>query len=202
MGSSMFWVKESPVFEATLLKFQSTLAKQKFVGHIDINCIVNGKGIYPLEFTSRFGYPQVSIQRAGINEPIGEMLFKIASGQNFKINVKKGFQVGAFIVVPPFPYDDKKTFELFSKDAVVVFKKNTKEGVHPMHLKMVNNEWLITGNTGVAVLVTGTGITMKEAQRMMNNRIQNIIVNNGYYRTDIGDRWFEDSDKLWSWGLL
>jgi phosphoribosylamine--glycine ligase len=91
---------------------------------------------------------------------------------------------------------------LFSKDAVVVFKKNTKEGVHPMHLKMVNNEWLITGNTGLAVLVTGTGITMKEAQRMMNNRIQNIIVNNGYYRTDIGDRWFEDSDKLWSWGLL
>ncbi|RIA08965.1 phosphoribosylamine--glycine ligase [Flavobacteriaceae bacterium MAR_2010_72] len=202
MGSSMFWVNESPIFDATLKKFESTLAKQKFVGHIDINCIVNGKGIYPLEFTSRFGYPQVSIQRAGIMEPIGEMLYKIASRQKFKINVKKGFQVGAFIVVPPFPYDDKKTFELFSKDAVVVFKKNVKEGVHPFHLKMVNNEWLITGNTGVPVLVTGTGITMKEAQKMMYNRIQNIIINNSYYRTDIGDRWFEDSDKLWSWGLL
>ena len=202
MGSSMFWVKDSPIFEATLLKFQSTLAKQKFVGHIDINCIVNGKGIYPLEFTSRFGYPQVYIQRAGILEPIGEMLYKIASGENFKINVKKGFQVGAFIVVPPFPFDDKKSFELFSKDAVVVFKKNIEEGVHPMHLKMINNEWLITGNIGIAVLVTGTGITMKEAQRMMYNRIQNIIINNSYYRTDIGDRWFEDSDKLWSWGLL
>ena len=202
MGSSMFWVKDSPIFEATLLKFQPTLAKHKFVGHIDINCIVNGKGIYPLEFTSRFGYPQVYIQSDGINEPIGEMLYKIASGQNFRINVKKGFQVGAFIVVPPFPYDDKRSFELFSKDAVVVFKKNVKEGVHPMHLKMINNEWLVTGNTGIAVLVTGTGNTMKEAQRMMYNRIQNIIINNGYYRTDIGDRWFEDSDKLWSWGLL
>jgi phosphoribosylamine---glycine ligase len=77
-----------------------------------------------------------------------------------------------------------------------------KEGVHPFHLKMVNNEWLITGNTGVPVLVTGTGITMKEAQKMMYNRIHNIIINNSYYRTDIGDRWFEDSDKLWSWGLL
>jgi len=156
MGSSMFWVNRSPIFESTLLKFQDTLAKHKFVGHIDINCIVNGKGIYPLEFTSRFGYPQVHIQRAGINEPIGEMLFKIASGQNFKINVKKGFQVGAFIVVPPFPFVDKKSFELFSKDAVVVFKKNAMEGVHPMHLKMVNNEWLITGDTGIALLVTGT----------------------------------------------
>ena len=202
MGTSMFWTKDSPIFEATLLKFKDTLAKHHFIGHIDINCIVNGNGIYPLEFTSRFGYPQIFIQRAGINEPIGELFYKLATKQNFKLNVKKGFQVGAFIVVPPFPYNDKKTFNLFSKDAVVVFKKNGKEGVHPMHLKKINDQWLITGNTGIAVLVTGVGTTMKDAQKMMYNRISNVIINNGYYRTDIGDRWAEDSDKLWSWGLL
>ncbi|MBP0904397.1 phosphoribosylamine--glycine ligase [Mariniflexile gromovii] len=202
MGTSMFWTKDSPIFEATLLKFQNTLAKHNFIGHIDINCIVNGHGIYPLEFTSRFGYPQIHIQRAGINEPMGELFLKLAQKKQFKINVKKGFQVGAFIVVPPFPYEDKKTFNLFSKDAVVVFKKNGKEGVHPMHLKKVSDEWLITGNTGIAVLVTGVGNTMKDAQKMMYNRISNVIINNGYYRTDIGDRWTEDSDKLWSWGLL
>ncbi len=202
MGSSMFWTKDSPIFEATLRKFEATLAKQKFVGHIDINCIVNGNGIYPLEFTSRFGYPQIFIQRAGITEPIGQMFYKIAAGQKFKIQVKKGFQVGAFLVVPPFPYEDKKTFELFSKDSVIVFKKDAKEGVHPMHLKNINEEWLITGNTGIALLVTGTALTMRDAQKMMQNRISNIIINNVYYRTDIGDRWLEDSDKLWSWGLL
>lgn len=202
MGSSMFWINESPIFDATLKKFEATLIKHKFVGHIDINCIVNGNGIYPLEFTSRFGFPQIFIQRAGITEPIGQMFYKIAQGQSFKINTKKGFQVGAFIVVPPFPYDDQKTFELFSKDAVVVFRKDLKDGIHPMHLKKVNDEWLITGNTGIALLITGTGLTMKDAQKMMNNRISTIIVNNGYYRTDIGDRWFEDSDKLFSWGLL
>ncbi len=202
MGTSMFWMQESPIFEATLKKFETTLAKHGFVGHIDINCIVNGNGIYPLEFTSRFGFPQIFIQRAGINEPIGELFYKIAQGKNFKINVKKGFQVGAFIVVPPYPYNDKKTFELFSKDAVVVFKKDSKEGIHPMHLKKINDEWLITGDTGIALMVSGTGLTMKDAQKMMNNRIGNLIVNNGYYRTDIGDRWFVDSDKLFSWGLL
>ncbi|HLT32955.1 MAG TPA: hypothetical protein VKZ98_04115 [Aquaticitalea sp.] len=198
----MFWVSDSPIFDVTLKNFEPTLAKNKFVGHIDINCIVNGNGIYPLEFTSRFGFPQIFIQRAGIMEPIGQMLYKVAQGKSFKINVKKGFQVGAFIVVPPFPYDDRKTFELFSKDAVVVFRKDLKDGIHPMHLKKINEEWLITGNTGIALLVTGTGLTMKDAQKMMNNRISTIIVNNGYYRTDIGDRWFEDSDKLFSWGLL
>jgi len=202
MGTSMFWTKDSPIFEKTLKKFEATLAKHQFFGHIDINCIVNGMGVYPLEFTSRFGFPQIFIQRDGLNEPIGDVLFGIASGQKRELQVKKGFQVGAFIVVPPFPYDDKKTFELFSKDAVVVFKKEKMEGVHPMHVKKVNDEWLITGTTGIAVLVTGTGLTMRDAQRAMYNRINNVIINNAYYRTDIGDRWFEDSDKLWSWGLL
>lgn len=202
MGTSMFWVNESPIFDATLKKFETVLAKNNFVGHIDINCIVNGNGIYPLEFTSRFGYPQVYIQRDGINEPIGNMLYKIASGEDFNINTKKGFQIGAYIVVPPFPFDDKKSFELFSKDSVIIFKKEMKEGIHPMHLKKINNEWLITGNTGIALLVSGTGMTMRDAQKMMQNRISNIIVNNSYYRTDIGNRWLEDSDKLWAWGLL
>ncbi|MEZ4857670.1 MAG: phosphoribosylamine--glycine ligase [Flavobacteriaceae bacterium] len=202
MGTSMFWAKDSPIFDATLKKFETTLAKSNFIGHIDINCIVNGNGIYPLEFTSRFGYPQIMIQRAGINEPIGDFFYKLAQGLDFNINVKKGFQVGAYIVVPPFPYDDHKTFKLFSKDAVVIFKKDIKDGLHPMHLKKINNEWLITGNTGIALLVSGTGLTMKDAQQNMYNRIKNVIVNNSYYRTDIGDRWMEDSDKLWSWGLL
>lgn len=202
MGTSMFWTDKSPLFDATLLKFENILKNHHFVGHIDINCIVNGNGIYPLEFTSRFGYPQVFIQRAGITEPFGKMLYKIATGDDFKIQVKKGFQVGVYLVVPPFPFNDKKSFEMFSKDAVVLLRKPMKEGIHPQHLKNINGEWLITGDTGIALLVTGTGITMKEAQRLMYNRIQNVIINNSYYRTDIGDRWSEDSDKLWAWGYL
>lgn len=202
MGTSMFWTDENPIFNATLKKFEKKLAKENFTGHIDINCIVNGKGIYPLEFTSRFGYPQIQIQRSGIAEPIGRMLHKIARGESFKIETLKGFQIGVYIVVPPFPYEDKKTFNMFSKDAVVVLKKDMKKGLHPMHLKLINGEWLITGDSGVVMVVTGTGNTMKEAQRMMYNRVSNVLVNNSYYRTDIGDRWAMDFDKLWTWDLL
>lgn len=202
MGTAMFWTQDSPLFDRTLKRFKATLTKEDFRGHIDINCIVNGNGIYPLEFTSRFGYPQLCIQRAGITEPIGNVLFEIAKGERMELQARKGFQVGAFIAVPPFPYDDKKTFELFSKDAVVVLQKGKTEGIHPMHLKRVGGQWLITGDTGLAVLVSGTGLTMRDAQRVMYNRISSVLINNGYYRTDIGDRWFEDSDKLMSWGIL
>lgn len=202
MGTSMFWTDSNPIFDATLKKLEKTLARENFVGHIDINSIVNGNGIYPLEFTTRFGFPQIYIQRAGIMEPMGKLLLKIAGGESFKINTKKGFQVGALVVVPPFPYDDPKTFNTFSKDAVVVIKKGMKDGIHPMHLKLVEGEWLITGTSGAALVVSGTGPSMKEAQRQMYSRINNVLINNSYYRTDIGDRWAEDHDRLWSWNLL
>lgn len=202
MGTSMFWTKESTIFDQTLLKFEATLARDNFQGHIDVNCIVNGQGIYPLEFTSRFGFPQILIQRAGIQEGLGMMFYKITKGEDFIIKCKKGIQVGAYIVVPPFPFDDKKTFKLFSKDAVVIAKKEMKEGLHLMHLKKVNNELLITGDSGIPLLISGTGLTMQEAQKQMYSRIDNIIINNSYYRTDIGDRWYKDRDKLWAWGLI
>lgn len=202
MGTNMFWAKESIIFEKTLKKLEATLASHHFRGHLDINSIVNGNGIYPLEFTSRFGYPQVYIQKDGMLEPWGTFFYKIAAGIDFEIPVKKGFQVGAYMVVPPFPFDDKKSFNLFSKDSVIVFKKPNKEGVHPIQVKNINGQWLVTGTTGMVVLVTGTGITVKEAQKNMYNRISNIIINNSYYRNDIGNRWSEDSDKLLSWGML
>ncbi|MEQ6165867.1 hypothetical protein AAOE16_01625 [Ekhidna sp. MALMAid0563] len=202
MGTSMFWSGPNKVFNATLKKMEPTLAEEGYVGYIDINCIVNSNGIYPLEFTSRFGYPTISIQADGMNSGIGDFFYQLAKGEKPNLKVKSGFQVGARVVVPPFPYKDQKTFEAFSKDAAIVFKKPMAEGVHIEDVKMVNNEWLITGGSGVALIVTGLGLTMKQAQQQLYARIRNIMIPNMYYRTDIGNRWFEDSDKLHAWGYL
>lgn len=202
MGTSMFWSATNPIFEKTLRKLEARLAEERYTGSIDINCIVNSNGIYPLEFTCRFGHPQISIQRAGMNTPMGEFFLQLAAGKSFTWKPKMGFQIGVMIVVPPFPFKDAKTFNSFSKDAVVVFKKKNYAGMHPQDLRMVNNEWLITGSSGIALVVTGCGTTMKEAQKQAYSRIQNIVIPNMYYRKDIGDRWFEDSDKLRSWGYL
>lgn len=202
MGTSMYWSGPNKIFNATLKKMEGTLAREKYVGYIDINCIVNGNGIYPLEFTSRFGYPTISIQNDGIIGSLGDFFYQLAVGEKPVLKTKKGFQIGARVVVPPFPYKDPKTFDAFSKNAVIVFKKKMEEGVHIEDVKMVNGEWVITGGSGVALIVSGTGQTMKEAQKQMYSRITNILIPNMYYRKDIGDRWFEDSDKLHSWGYL
>src|SRR5271165_5626507 len=202
MGTSMFWSEPNLLFSRTLLKMESKLAEEGYVGYIDLNCIVNNNGIYPLEFTSRFGYPTISIQQEGMLTPISELFWELAHGLEPKWRTRSGFQVGVRIVVPPFPFDDEATFESFSKNAAIVFKRPVTEGIHIEDVKIVNQQWLVAGTSGVVLIVVGLGQTMKQAQAQAYSRIKNILIPNMYYRTDIGDRWGEDSDKLHNWGYL
>jgi len=201
MGTAMFWSNPNKLFNKTLKVFETKLAKEGYTGYIDINCIVNGYGIYPLEWTTRFGYPTICIQQEGILTPMGEFLYGLASGSNPKLKVKSGFQIGVQIVVPPFPFNDEETFKVKSKDSIIYFK-NGMNGVHIADVKQVNNEWLVSGKQGIVLVVCGTGPTMKQAQNIAYNRIENINIPHMYYRDDIGNRWTEDSDKLHSWGYL
>lgn len=203
MGTSMFWSEPNKLFDETLKKMEATLAQEGYIGYIDINCMVNGFGIYPLEFTARFGYPTISIQKDGIITPIGEVFHSLASGQDFQLKVRRGFQIGVRIVVPPYPFRDKKTFDSYSRGATVVFKKpENYEGIHIEDVKLVNGEWVVAGAAGVALIVVGMGLTMKEAQRQTYSRIENILIPNMYYRRDIGERWFEEGDRLYSWNII
>src|SRR5205807_2351897 len=57
MGTLIFWRDDTRLFRETTSKLKSQLAAVNYVGYIDINCIVNAGGIFPLELTCRFGYP-------------------------------------------------------------------------------------------------------------------------------------------------
>lgn len=201
MGTSMFWSEPNKLFNVTLKKFESKLAEEGYVGYIDLNCIVNSKGVYPLEFTSRFGYPCVFIQEEGMLSPIGDFLYQLAQRNVPHLKIRSGFQVGVRIVVPPFPFSDKETFNVKSKDSVIFFKKPIN-GVHIEDVKLVNGEWVIAGDSGVILVVCGCGQTMQQARFQAYQRIKNISIPHMYYRDDIGERWTEDSDKLHNWGYL
>ncbi len=202
MGTSMYWSGANKIFNATLMRLQDKLRQEKYAGYIDINCIVNAKGIYPLEFTARFGYPTIFIQQEGMDIKMSDFLYGLANGSFNTFKAKKGFQVGVRIVVPPYPFNDQDTFERYSNNAAILFKKQNYEGIHIEDVKNIGGQWLVAGTSGVVLVVVGTGQTMKQAQSQAYARIRNIIIPNMYYRTDIGDRWFEDADKLHTWGYL
>jgi len=203
MGTSMFWAGRNRVFARTLGTLEGWLADEGYVGSIDLNCIVNDQGIYPLEFTPRFGYPTIVLQAEGMNTPTGEFLYKLATGADFEIDVHRGFQVAVRICVPPFPFDDERTFDENSRNAAIVFDTDDRDGIHIEDTKRVDGQWRVAGESGIVLVSTGTGETMREAQERAYARIDDIIVPNLYYRDDIGERWIEsDGDRLQAWGYL
>jgi phosphoribosylamine--glycine ligase len=201
MGTSMFWTNRNKIFEETLLKMKDKLAAAKYVGYIDINCIANVRGIYPLEFTARFGYPTINIQMEGVTSEWGEFLHSLGKGEKVELKTKKGFQVGVVVAVPPFPFTDPQAFKKYSEDATIIFKKTT-DGLHIADIKLVDGKWRLAGQSGYALIVTGSGSTMSDARKQAYNRVSNIMIPNMFYRTDIGEKWTEDSDRLQTWGYL
>jgi len=201
MGTLMYWSPPNTIFNLTLAKMRDELKRCGYRGYVDINCIANARGVYPLEFTCRFGYPTISIQAEGVTSPWGDFLHALAVGHPFDLKVKKGFQIGACVVVPPFPYNDKREFDIY-RDISIIFKKPNLDGVHLGDVKLAEGDWKLAGESGYALVVTGSGITVAEARSQMYSRIHNILLQNMYYRTDIGERWSEESDKLQMWGYL
>ncbi|OGZ02374.1 MAG: phosphoribosylamine--glycine ligase [Candidatus Liptonbacteria bacterium RIFCSPLOWO2_12_FULL_60_15] len=204
MGTLSFWSDSNALFRATLEKMLPALQGTGYIGYIDINCIVNGRGIYPLEFTSRFGYPTIHMHLEGIMTPAAEWMYRLARGEQFELKTKKGFQIVVRISVPTFfaKSKDRETVEMY-RDLPILFKKPSNlDGIHIEDVKIEDGAWRIAGESGVLLAVTGSGATVEEARKQVYSRVQNIMVLNMFYRTDIGGKWAEDSDRLHTWGYL
>ena len=215
----MFWAAQNKLFKETLGKLEGWLADEGYVGRIDVNCIVNETGIYPLEFTPRFGYPTIALQEESIRSGSGEFLFDLAHGRKPEPTVHRGFQIAVRVVLPPFPFDDEKTYDENSRNAAVVFEDDDlppgegPDGVHIEDAKRVtpdgeptadlDGEWRVAGGAGMPLVVTGMGETMQAARQQCYERVDQVLVPNLYYRDDIGERWIDgEGDRLHAWGYL
>jgi phosphoribosylamine--glycine ligase len=203
MGTSMFWAGQNRLFEETFGKLEDWLADEGYVGSIDINCIVNGSGIYPLEFTPRFGYPTIALQEESMESSTGAFLYDLAHGNDPELEVHDGYQVAVRVVLPPFPFDDERTYAENSRNAAVVFRTDSREGIHIEDAKRVDGQWRVAGDSGMPVIVTGKGETMQAAREQAYGRVDDVVMPNMYYRDDIGERWIDgDGDRLLAWGYL
>ncbi|AUG46935.1 phosphoribosylamine--glycine ligase [Haloarcula taiwanensis] len=222
MGTSMFWAGRNELFTETLGKLEGWLAGEEYVGSIDINCIVNEDGIYPLEFTPRFGYPTVTLQEESFESGTGQFFLDLANGRDPGLEVHRGYQIAVRVVLPPFPFDDQETYDENSRNAAVVFESDSRDGIHIEDAKRVpvegaersagersepeaavDGQWRVAGESGMPLVVTGKGETMQAAREQAYERIDDILIPNCYYRDDIGERWIDgDGDRLQAWGYL
>jgi hypothetical protein len=119
--------RRQPTLQSNTPENGAVLALEGYFGYIDVNCIVNNHGIYSLEFTSRFGYPTISIQQSGMLTPIGQFFLDLADGNDPKLKRAAGFKL---VCALRFRLMMMKRSTPFRKDSVIVFKKPPQDEIH------------------------------------------------------------------------
>jgi phosphoribosylamine---glycine ligase len=212
MGTSVKWETnfQHPLFQQTLAKTTQLFRDGNHRGYVDLNCIVNENGVWPLEFTCRFGYPLLQIMTDGFRMPMGHFLEQLGKGEAAAARVGGKFSLGVVVVVPPFPFASKPEYDRYSKDLPLFGV--TKDRID--HVKLAEVKWdpardrfLTANSSGYTLVVTGTADTLEDAKRRAYSALGDqstggVYLPNMMYRTDIGDRWSTDEAQLRAWGLL
>ncbi len=205
MGTVVTFDNSLRFFELTLAKLVPYLRGKGHVGYINLNTIVNDAGIWPLEFTSRFGYPGFAVLDPLQVPGWGELFKSMVTRSCDSFATRPGFSVGVLMTTPPFPYTREQIDETVGLPIVIEepLSVSDMKNIHYGEVGMVGRELVTSGLYGWTLVVTGTGRTIAAAKAAAYDRIRKIIVPNGRYRMDIGDRLIEtDYQKVEALGLL
>ena len=189
MGTVATFAGTRHFFDLTLGRLIEHFRGHRHVGWINLNCIVNAAGIWPLEFTCRFGYPGFAVL-----EPLQvngwAELFRTMVGGGGALETRPGFSLGVVLTTPPFPYTRKQIAEpvglpiLFDAGPDDADRANFHFG----EIGLANGVPVTSGLYGWTLVATGTGATVREAQEAAYRRIARVVVPNMRYRLDIGQR--------------
>lgn len=203
MGTVVTYEGTERFFRLTLAKMESRLREHGYLGYINLNTIVNERGIWPLEFTCRFGYPGYAILDPLQATGWAELFRAMATRSAVSFETKPGFCVGIVLTTPPFPYTRKQVPEPVGLP--VLLPEGEESGRRHFHYGEVGldeaGQLVTSGLYGWTLVVTGTGSSVAEAQKEAYDRIGRVVVPNGRYRLDIGDRLLSgDLRRLQDWG--
>jgi len=201
MGTSMFYSHDGgKLFGETLLKMKPYLAKSNYRGFIDINCIVTESAAYALEFTARFGYPQLDIQQELHKTSWGKLLYKLAKGTLIQFETYPDFAVGVVIGGPGMPFEN--AYNKYGRGLPLFgLTRRNKKHVRLVEIYKKEEKLYITGG-GYPLTITARGKTMEEAQKKAYGIVRQLVVPNSIYRIDIGDHWQSEAPLLKKWGYL
>jgi phosphoribosylamine---glycine ligase len=204
MGTVVTYSRTKGFFDRTLAKIAPLLRQNGYCGYINLNTIVNDKGIWPLEFTCRFGYPGYAILEPLQRTSWGDLFKTMLNRSTLQFETAPGFAVGVVVTTPPFPH-----YRDAVRDPVglpILFDELSPRDQKHLHYGEVGLQGgllVTTGMSGYTLVVTGTGETIEAARDAANALADKIVVPNARYRRDIGTRLIErDLQTIEAWGLL
>lgn len=190
MGTVVTYRRAEKIFDATLARLESKLQVSGYCGYINLNTIVNDEGIWPLEFTSRFGYPGFPILDALHVDAWDEIFARMVSREGTSFRTHDGYSVGVVMTVPPFPYSEG--YEKLGKNTPINFADEMTEqdhdAIHFGEVAMHEGQLVTAGMIGYIAVVTGRGSTVQAARDSAYRVVHKIVIPNVRYRNDIGER--------------
>lgn len=203
----------SLLFTETLGKLKPLLKEIDFRGDMEINCIVNEKGAFPLEATARFGSPIVHLQTEIHISPWAEFLKAIADGKPYDLKWNRGYGLVVVVTVPtshPFPFTKAERY-ISPRGIKIYFSEDIGKDMDKVHFEDVSikkdkkKEYhYISDDRGYVLYVTSVKKSVKEARKDVYSLLKNkIFIPKMFYRNDIGLKFIEqDQALLKKWGYL
>jgi phosphoribosylamine---glycine ligase len=193
MGTVVTYRRSHRFFARTLGRVEKLLRDNGHCGYVNLNTIVNEDGIWPLEFTCRFGYPGFAILTPLQKTPWGELLAALVDKSATAFETHPGFSVGSVLTTPPFPYPRPLVQEPVGLPVVFAgeLSQDDRRNMHYCELGLDRGQLVTTGIYGWAMVVTGVGDTIASAQGRANALADRVLIPNVRYRRDIGARLIE-----------
>ena len=190
MGTVVSYRESQRLFGTVLAPLAPLLARGGYCGYINVNLIANEAGLWPLEFTSRFGYPGYAICEALHLEPWEAIFRRMLRRDSLQIATRDGFSCGVVLTVPPFPY--RGGYEELSKGEPIFLRPTAtaaqQAALSWAEVARVGGQLVTSGCTGYVGVATGAGETVQQACDAAYRAARQVVVPNLRYRTDIGER--------------
>lgn len=190
MGTVATYRGAERLFAASLGLVAAQLAASGYRGYVNLNTIVNDEGVWPLEFTCRFGYPGFAVLGSLQRDGWDAVFEKMQRRRGEPIETHDGYSVAVVLTVPPFPYPHG--YAELAKGEPVTFDATTtaldREHFHFGEVEQAGDHLVTSGSIGYIMVVTGLGPTVAAAQADAYARVRKVVIPNVRYRNDIGKR--------------
>ena len=190
MGTVVTYARTGTFFARTLARMAPLLREHGHVGYVNLNTIVNSDGVWPLEFTCRFGYPGFAVLEPLQATGWGDLLTSMARRSAASFEARPGFSVGIVVTTPPFPYTRKQVDEPVGLPVVLTESGSVADlfNIHFGEVGLEGGQLVTSGLYGWTMVVTGTGLDIAAARDAAYERAGRVFVPGMRYRLDIGER--------------
>jgi phosphoribosylamine---glycine ligase len=208
MGTLVTYRGSERLFTATLAPMAAMLRESGYCGYINLNTIVDDAGVWPLEFTCRFGYPGFAILDALHEDDWAGILTRLVRRDGRTIRTRPGWAIGVVLTVPPFPrFAAAGAGEAWASGVPIGFRSplddDDRRNLHLAEVASRDGRLVTSGVLGYLMVATGAGDTVPDAQRRAYALARKVVVPNVRYRDDIGKRFVErDEAELRRLGWL